>query len=87
MLSPLIPLTDNPFVIRVKRGAAQQNPQKYILDDQELQRVSALARIELEDAKAELQRAQNAASAVEKRVVSGKDEAADDDGDDDAWVE
>lgn len=75
------------FVIRVKRGAAQQNPQKYILDDQELQRVSELARIELEDAKAELQRAQKAANAIEKRIVSGNDEDADDDGDNDAWVE
>ena len=78
-------LTDDSFVTRVKRGAAQQNPQKYILDDQELQRVSALARIELEDAKTELLRAQKAADAVEKRVVSGVDE--DEGGDDDAWVE
>lgn len=68
----------------MKRGAAQQDPQKYVLDDQELQRVSALARIELEDAKAELQRAQKAANAIEKRVVSGRDDDADDD---DAWVE
>jgi len=71
----------------VKRGAAQQSPQKYVLDDQELQRVSALARIELEDAKTELQRAQKAANAIENRVVSGVDEDADDDGDDGAWVE
>ena len=78
-------LIDNPSVTRVKRGAAQQNPQKYVLDDQELQRVSALARIELEDAKVELLRAQKAADAVEERVVSGVDE--DEGGDDDAWVE
>ena len=77
---------DKHFIIRVKRGAAQQSPQKYILDDQELQRVSALARIELEDAKAELQRAQKASKAIENRVVSGGDEDADDDGGD-AWVE
>ena len=80
--------TDSPAVVRVKRGAARQNPQKYVLDDQELQRVSTLARIELEDAKAELQRAQKAANAIEKRVVSGvDDDADDDDGDDGAWVE
>lgn len=78
-------LIDNPSVTRVKRRAAQQNPQKYVLDDQELQRVSALARIELEDAKVELLRAQKAADAVEERVVSGVDE--DEGGDDDAWVE
>ena len=87
MLSPLILLTDYSFFIRIKRGAALQNPQKYILDDQELQRVSALARIELEDAKAELQRAQKVANAIEKRVVSGGDEVAEDDEDNNAWVE
>lgn len=68
----------------MKRGAAQQNPQKYVLDDQELKRVSALARIELEDAKAELLRAQEAARAVLNRAASGVDDDADDDG---AWVE
>jgi len=87
LLSPFILLTGDSFSIRVKRGAAKSNPQKYILDDQELQRVSALARIELEDAKAELQRAQKAANAIEKRVVSGGDEVIDDDEDNDAWVE
>ena len=66
---------------------AQRDPQKYILDDQELQRVSALARIELEDAKAELQRAQTASNAVLKRAASGVYEDADEDGDDSAWVE
>ncbi|KAF9778930.1 transducin family protein/WD-40 repeat family protein [Thelephora terrestris] len=69
----------------VRRGAAQQHPQKYLLDDHELQRVSALARIELEDAKAELQRAQEAANAVLTRAASGADEDADDD--DSAWVD
>ena len=63
---------------------AQQNPQKYVLDDQELERVSSLARIELEDAKAELQRAQRTADAVLTRVASGVDEDVDDDS---AWVE
>lgn len=71
----------------VKRGAAQQNPQKYVLDDQELKRVSALARIELEDAKAELLRAQEAAKVVLNRAASGVDDDAGDDGDDGAWVE
>lgn len=75
------------LVIRVKRGAALQNPQKYVLDDQELQRVSALARIELEDAKTELQRAQQAANAVLKRPASGVDQGVEGDEDDNAWVE
>ena len=45
----------------VRRGVAQQHPTKYVLDDQELQRVSKLARIELEDARKELERAHKAA--------------------------
>jgi periodic tryptophan protein 1 len=78
---------DSTLVIRVKRGVAQQNPHKYVLDDQELQRVSSLARIELEDAKTELQRAQRAADAVLTRAASGIDEDAEDADDDSAWVE
>ncbi|KAF5341629.1 hypothetical protein D9611_001467 [Ephemerocybe angulata] len=45
----------------VRRGVAQQHPTKYVLDDQELDRVSKLARIELEDARMELERAHKAA--------------------------
>jgi periodic tryptophan protein 1 len=55
-----------------------------VLDDRELQRVSTLARIELEDAKAELERAQNAARAMEQRLTTEEDE---DDGDENGWVE
>lgn len=58
-----------------------------MLDDQELKRVSALARIELEDAKAELLRAQEAAKVVLNRAASGVDDDAGDDGDDGAWVD
>ncbi|KAF5359202.1 hypothetical protein D9756_003076 [Leucocoprinus leucothites] len=50
----------------VKRGAAIQHPQKYVLDDNELQRVSALARIELEDARVEMERAHKAAQEMGK---------------------
>ncbi|KAJ3820754.1 WD40-repeat-containing domain protein [Lentinula raphanica] len=45
----------------IKRGVARRNPEKYVLDDRELERVSALARIELEDAQVELRRAHEAA--------------------------
>ena len=69
---------------RVKRGVAAQHPIKYLLDDQELERVSALARIELEDAKKELERAHKAAAAMGKGV-EGLD--ADDGDDEGAWVE
>lgn len=61
---------------------AAQDPSKYVLDDKELERVSALARIELEDAKLELERAHEAAKLMGKGAES---EEAEDDEDD--WVE
>jgi periodic tryptophan protein 1 len=51
----------------VRRGIAVQHPAKYVLDDDELVRISSLAHIELEDARVELERAQKAAQAIEKR--------------------
>lgn len=48
----------------VRRGASSRTPSKYVLDDQELERVSGLARIELEDARVELQRAHEAAKSM-----------------------
>lgn len=73
---------------RVKRGVAVQHPTKYILDDEELQRVSTLARIELEDAKEELERAQNASKSMDKRIIAGsEDEDESEDVDEGAWVE
>lgn len=70
----------------VRRGISTQHPQKYILDDKELERVSALARIELEDARVELERAHEAAKSMGR---GGEGEEADDGGDDDDenWVE
>ncbi|PPQ68646.1 hypothetical protein CVT26_002930 [Gymnopilus dilepis] len=64
----------------VRRGVAAQHPQKYVLDDKELERVSALARIELEDAKIELERAHLAAQEMGK---GAEGEEADDNADDD----
>lgn len=68
----------------VRRGVAAQNPEKYVLDEKELERVSALARIELDEARAELERAHLAAQSMGKG-------AEDDDGngvtEDDDWVE
>lgn len=73
---------------RVKRGITAQNPEKYVLDDKELERVSALARIELEDAKKELERAHKAAGAMGKGAEGEEaDDADEDDEDESAWVE
>ena len=76
---------------RVKRGVATQHPGKYNLDEKELERVSALARIELEDARLELEKAQEEAMRHEKERDEEGDEVevleGSDDGDEDAWVE
>lgn len=46
----------------IPRGAAAANPRKYVVDEAELERVGALARIRLEDAKMELELAQATAT-------------------------
>ena len=43
----------------VRRGVAAQFPQKYQVDEAELNRISKLARLQLEDAQQDLQEAQN----------------------------
>ena len=78
----------------VRRGVAQRHPTKYVLDDGELERVSKLARIELEDAKAELEKAHKAALEMGKgeEEEEDEDETVEDasmpaDGKNDDWVE
>ena len=67
----------------VRRGAAAENPEKYNLDEKELERVQQLARIELEDAQVELQRASDAAQEMEERSGDERTE----DGGDEEWEE
>ena len=71
---------------RVRRGVAARHPTKYVLDDQELERVSALARIELEDARKELEQAHKAAQSMGKGAEGDEADDADED-DESAWVE
>jgi periodic tryptophan protein 1 len=76
----------------VRRGVASRNPQKYVLDDKELERVSTLANIELEDARVELQRAHLAVQSMGKGAEGEEaddNEPGDVEGDDadDNWVE
>lgn len=73
----------------VKRGVAVQHPSKYVLDDKELQRVSALARIEVEDARVELERAHEAAKSMRRAEDDDEDEEVKDapEEDEDGWVE
>ncbi|KAG8716662.1 hypothetical protein FRC08_009051 [Ceratobasidium sp. 394] len=74
-MSPLIS-----SIAWVRRGAAAENPEKYNLDEKELERVQHLARIELEDAQLELQRASEAAQEMEER-------SGDEDEDEEGWEE
>ncbi|KAF7316608.1 WD-REPEATS-REGION domain-containing protein [Mycena chlorophos] len=72
----------------VRRGVAVQHPTKYVLDDEELQRVSALERIEVEDARKELERAHKAALAMGKGAEDEEgDDAGDDEGNEEDWVD
>lgn len=58
-----------------------------MLDDKELERVSALARIELEDARTELARAHEAAKTMGRGTEGEEGDGDDGDEDEDAWVE
>ncbi|KAG2141186.1 transductin family protein/WD-40 repeat family protein [Suillus bovinus] len=71
----------------VKRGVSAHQPSKYVLDEKELERVSALAHIELEDARIEMERAHNAAKSMGKGAEGNEADDADEDGDEDAWVD
>ncbi|KZP22770.1 transducin family protein/WD-40 repeat family protein [Athelia psychrophila] len=71
----------------VKRGVSVQHPTKYVLDDKELERVSALARIELEDARTELARAHEAAKTMGRGTEGEEGDDDDGDEDEDAWVD
>ena len=78
------------IISRVKRGIAASQPRKYVLDENELERVSALARIELEDARKELERAHEAAQKMGKGAEGEEaDDPGDsaDDGHEDEWIE
>ncbi|KAG5638480.1 hypothetical protein H0H81_012412 [Sphagnurus paluster] len=71
----------------VQRGVTAQHPQKYVLDDKELERVSALARIELEDARVELQRAHEAAKSMGKGAEGEEADDQTEEDEDDNWVD
>lgn len=65
-------------------GVAARNPQKYVLDEKELKRVSALARIEFEDAKVELERASKLAQSMGEDLDPDDVETKDDEWEE--WV-
>jgi len=71
----------------VRRGVAAKTPEKYVLDNKELERVSALAKIELEDAREELERAHLAALSMGKGAEGEEADDAEGDDSDANWVE
>ncbi|CAE6415380.1 unnamed protein product [Rhizoctonia solani] len=82
-MSPLIS-----SIAWVRRGVAAENPEKYNLDEKELERVQKLARIELEDAQVELQRANEAAQDMDNRSDDEEEEGdstIDEDDNDGSW--
>ncbi|KAK7463457.1 rRNA-processing protein [Stygiomarasmius scandens] len=70
----------------VRRGVSSQHPSKYVLDDKELERVSALARVELESAQDELKRAHEAAQSM-GQGDDGIGAGEEDDDDEENWVD
>lgn len=68
---------------------AAQHPSKYNLDETELGRVSALARIELEDARIELERAHEAAKSMGRGAEGDEADDIDEENEEneDSWVE
>ncbi|RDB25746.1 putative WD repeat-containing protein C17D11.16 [Hypsizygus marmoreus] len=71
----------------VRRGVSARHPQKYVLDDKELERVSALARIELEDARVELERAHEAAKSMGRGAEGDEADDPGDEDDEENWVD
>lgn len=57
----------------VRRGVAAQFPEKYELDEEELNRISELARVQLEDAKTDLKAAQE--EGEDEEMAMGEEEA------------
>jgi periodic tryptophan protein 1 len=62
----------------VRRGVAAQFPTKYEIDEEEFNRISKLARQELEDAKGDLKAAQEEEEEREKNPDAMDDDAQDD---------
>lgn len=63
--------------IRIKKGVSAQHPEKYVLDEDELKRVSALSRIELEEMKKEVEKAQKLAASTNNDDEDDEDDVKD----------
>ncbi len=74
------------MLYRVKRGVSAQHPQKYNLDEKEIERVSAYTRTKLEDVKAQMEEAHKAAKEMGRGLDADEANEAGSD-DESAWVE
>lgn len=66
----------------VRRGMAAQFPTKYEIDENEMSRISKLARMQLEDAKGDLSAAQEGKGSDDDEKGEGMDEDGNGDGKD-----
>ncbi|KLO09741.1 transducin family protein/WD-40 repeat family protein [Schizopora paradoxa] len=71
----------------VRRGVSAQHPQKYNLDEKEIERVSAFTRTKLEDVKAQMEEAQKAAQSMGRGLEADETNEAGSDDDESAWVD
>lgn len=70
----------------IARGKSLAHPKKYVLDDAEMERVSKMANVEFEDAKAQLERAQrDIARGKDPFAPNNEDHNDDDDDDEEEW--
>ena len=58
----------------VRRGVSASNPETYEVDEKEIERISALARINIEEARAELLKASDASQDFEGLHISSDGE-------------
>jgi len=64
----------------VPRGFAAQFPTKYAFDEEEFKRITDLAKLQLDDAKEDLEEAQNAADGADDAMQTDADVSDDEDG-------
>lgn len=69
----------------IARGKSLPHPKKYVLDDDEMERVSQMANVQFEDAKAQLERAQRDIARGKDPFAPNIDNDAEDDDDEEAW--
>ncbi|OZJ05952.1 hypothetical protein BZG36_01168 [Bifiguratus adelaidae] len=68
-------------VLWLRKGVAARQPEKYELDDKEYERISALAQEQLDDARTDLEEAQEGKADKKIKTTDGGERSDDDDDD------